>query len=335
MLVIYPLSLATENLFFVLVLSSTLVLLKAKKALVAEKSCFWKKYGWFALAGVLLGMTCLTRTVAEIYAVLAVIWIWFFLKKRIIAVVVMTVIGIVILPWIARNSLLYGQITGIETALGYDLYIGYHPAGTGTFQYPQSLDLMTMVNDSQRDKVGMEKAWVFIRTDPARVPYLVVRRAGYFFGLERRAITYFYSNNFFGYIPKVWLALIAAIVCLPFVLVSISGVLSIAFIKWRAETWLMALFFFGYITPHLFIIAEDRFHLTIVPFLAILATVFWSSGWYALKTRWQTRTGKIVILLATILIVLLFANWGLELWRDADKLTLLLGTNGNQTYFPY
>jgi hypothetical protein len=34
-------------------------------------------------------------------------------------------------------------------------------------------------------------------------------------------------------------------------------------------------------------------------------------------------------------VFLLFANWGLELIRDADKITALLGPNGNQTYFPY
>jgi hypothetical protein len=31
----------------------------------------------------------------------------------------------------------------------------------------------------------------------------------------------------------------------------------------------------------------------------------------------------------------LIANWGFELIRDADKLQLLLGANGNQTYFSY
>ncbi len=80
--------------------------------------------------------------------------------------------GVVVVPWVVRNSLIYGQFTGIESAIGYDLYLGYHPQGTGTFQYPQSLDLMTMMNDAERDQVGINRAIEFIKTDPGRVSYL-------------------------------------------------------------------------------------------------------------------------------------------------------------------
>jgi hypothetical protein len=326
MLVIYPLSLATENLFFVLVLSSMLVLLKASEKLT------WR---WFVLAGILLGLTALTRSVSLGFAGLTVLWVWFVLRQRKMAIVVFATVALVTLPWMVRNTLLYHKLTGIESALGYDLYVGYHPAGSGTFQYPQSLDLLPMLDDGQRDAIGREKALEFIQADPARFPYLILRRTGYFFGLERRALTYFYSNDFFGHLPTPLLILIAAIVCLPFVLVSTSGVFGLALTRWRKETLLLALFLIGYITPHLFIIAEDRFHLTTVPFLAILAAYCWTGGRSALRERWQTRSGKVAILLASLAIVLLFSNWGLELWRDADKLAQLLGPNGNQTHFSY
>ena len=134
MLVIYRISLATENLFFVLALSSYLVLLKAKET-IGRNIAFWKKLGLFASAGILLGMTCLTHSVAEIFAVFAVIWVWFFLKERCMAIVVLAAVGIAIFPWIVCNSLLYGRLTGIESALGYNLYVGYHPDGTGTFHH--------------------------------------------------------------------------------------------------------------------------------------------------------------------------------------------------------
>ncbi|MCX6038269.1 MAG: hypothetical protein NTW99_10340, partial [Chloroflexi bacterium] len=158
MLVIYPLSLATENLFFVLVLCSILALLKAKEVLeipLAQKKnflSFMVKSRWFVLSGILLGLTCLTRSVAQIFAVIAVAWVWFFLKERKRALVMLLMAGVVVVPWVVRNSLVYGQLTGIESAIGYDLYLGYHPQGTGTLQYPQSLDLMTMMNDAERDK---------------------------------------------------------------------------------------------------------------------------------------------------------------------------------------
>lgn len=332
MLVIYPLSLATENLFFVLVLSSLLVLLKAADPLPAARPD-WR---WFALAGLLLGLTALTRSVSLAFAGLAVLWIWFALGQRRMALLVFALVTLVTLPWMVRNTLLHGRLTGIESALGYDLYVGYHPEGSGSFQYPQSLDLMPMLDDGLRDEIGRAQAWEFIRADPGRVPLLFVYRAGHFFGLERRALTYFYSNDFFGYIPQPFLLVAAVLLCLPFVLVSTSGVFGLALARWRRETWLLALFFFGYITPHLVIIAEDRFHLTLVPFLAILAAGCWDGGWAALRLRWsESRAGKAALLLASLAVMLLLANWGLELWRDADQLALLFAPDGNRTYLPY
>jgi 4-amino-4-deoxy-L-arabinose transferase-like glycosyltransferase len=342
MLVIYPISLATENLFFVLVLCSILALLIAKEnldiALVGKGkvSSFFYRSRWFILSGLLLGLTCLTRSVAQVFTLFAVIWVWLFLKERSQALIVLLMAGLVVIPWIFRNSLVYGQFTGIETALGYDLYLGYNPNGTGTFQYPQSMDLMIIVNDAQRDKVGMQDTIGFIKADPGRVIYLFIRRACYFFSLERRAITYFYSNDYFGHISTPVLGGIFALFCLPFTVISTTGVASLPLLTWRKETWLLALFLVGYITPHLLIIAEDRFHLAIVPFLAILAAQFWSGGCLSIRGQWlRSNSGKVVLILTFIIILLLLSNWGIELCRDADKLALLFGSNGNQTYFSY
>jgi len=342
MLVIYPLSLATENLFFVLVLCSLIVLLKAKDSLpvdgpeVKNPLHFLVRSRWFLFAGVLIGLTCLTRSVAQFFALLAVFWLWILIKAHKQAILTLVIIVLVIAPWVIRNSLLHGRITGIESALGYDLYLGYHPLGTGTFQYPQSLDLMTMMNDTDRDQVGIQKTLEFIKADPGRIFYLLLRRAGYFFGLERRVLTFFYSNNYFGYLPPPVLGSIFSLLCLPFVIISTSGVTGLAIIRWRPEACLLALFLIGYILPHLLIIAEDRFHLTTVPLLSILAAQFWSGGLASIRQRWDgSRNGKTALILASIAIILLFTNWGLELWRDSDKIALLFSLNGNEAYFSY
>ena len=357
MLVIYPLSLATENLFFLLILGSILALLKAEETTVNANSAnvqmartgtgnekgsrsssirvFLFSSRWFIFAGVLLGLAALTRSVAQAFAILAVLWIWFALRQRKMALVTFAAIAVVILPWIVRNSLLYHRLTGIETALGYDVYVSYHPQSSGTFQYPQSLDLLPILDDMKREEIGLAKTRAFILSDPARVPYLMVRRLGYFFGLERRAITYFYSNNFFGYIPPAGLFAISAVMLLPFMLISSSAALGLTLVRNRPATWLIGLLFLGYISPHILIIAEDRFHLTLIPFLAIFAAACWSGGKSALRERVRTPTGKLVLALAVLAILLLFLNWGLELWRDSDKLIQLFGPIGNETYFPY
>ncbi len=348
MLVVYPLALATENLFFLLLLLSVLALLKAEEAPIGEGVRVADHAGrapvaivrhpsarWFVLAGVLLGLTSLTRSVALAFAALAVLWIGFVLKRRHLALLTFAAIALTILPWIVRNSLLHRRLAGIETALGYDLYVSYHPQSRGTFQYPQSLDLLSIVDDMERERVALEKVRQFILAAPARVPLLMLNRFGLFFGLERRALTYFYSNNFFGYIPPVVLLTTAAILLLPFPVISTSAAFGLALSPWRRETSLLVLLFAGYITPHILVIAEDRFHLALVPFLAILAAFCWTGGLPALRAQARAWTGRLALALALLTVFLLFLGWGLELWRDADKLVLLLGPEGNQIYFPY
>jgi len=326
MLVIYPLSLATENLFFLLIICSLWVLL------IAEKK---RKWIFFALAGILLGLTCLTRSVAIVFAGLVVFWTWFILKEQKFALTIFLLVSIVTIPWMLRNTFLHHKLTGIESALGYDLYVGYHPEGSGTFQYGISLDLMPYLDDGLRDKIGQSQAFEFIKNNPERIPYLIIRKLGYFFGLERRALTYFYSNNFLGPIPNKILVVISFLFLTPFVLISLSAMIGFGITKWDRTNSLIGLLIVGYLVPHILILAEDRFHLTLIPFLIIAAVSGWGSGWPIIKSRWKTRNGKIALIISMIISLLLVANWSMELYRDREMINLLFGPNGNTTYFPY
>lgn len=326
MLVIYPLSLATENLFFLLIISSFWALIKAEKE---------RKWLYFVLAGIILGLTCLTRSVAMLFAGLVVCWIWFGLKERKFALIIFLLVSLITLPWMLRNTLLHQKLTGIESALGYDLYVGYHPEGTGTFQYGISLDLFQYLDDGLRDEIGQNQAINFIKNNPERVPYLIIRKLGYFFGLERRALSYFYSNNFFGYIPKSILLTISLIFLTPFVILSLSATIGMALIKWNRSNSLLGLLFVGYLLPHALILAEDRFHLTLIPFMAIVAANLWGNGLGLIKSNWNTRTGKYKLIIALMISGLLIFNWSLELYRNREMINLLLGPGGNTTYFPY
>src|SRR5687767_15298523 len=90
---------------------------------------------------------------------------------------------------------LFRSLTGIETSMGYNLYLGYHPKGNGSFVFGPSLDLLTILDDAERDRIGTEKAVAFIRERPERFIPLAANRLGFFFGLEKRVLMYFYSNN--------------------------------------------------------------------------------------------------------------------------------------------
>ena len=244
--------------------------------------------------------------------------------------------SLTVLPWMVRNTLLHGRLTGIETSLGYNLYVGYHPQSTGSFTYGPSLDLLTILDDAERDKIGTQKALEFIKSDPGRFPLLMVQRVGYFFGLERRALTYFYSNNFFGKVSTTLLLTIAALVLTPFIVISTSAAFGLALVHWDKSTLLLLLVIMGYLAPHVVLLSEERFHYALVPVFAILAALCWERGSVALRARWrESHTGKIALFLAFIITEFLFLNWIYELLRDAPQLALLLGPNGNLMFFPY
>ena len=325
LLLVYPLGLGTENPFFVLLLASFLFLLSSIEQPTTLR---------LLLSGFFLALATLTRSVILPFALTAFSLLFFLHGKRTLLAALSFVL--IISPWIVRNSLLHHKLTGIETSMGYNLYLGYHPKGNGSFVFGPSLDLLTILDDAERDKVGTEKAINFIKAEPERIIPLAVNRLGFFFGLEKRVLMYFYSNNIIGFVPLPLLLIVSAILLLPFVIVSTSAALGLSLLRWKPAHLLLGLLFLSYILPHVLILAEDRFHLALIPYLAILAARFWFNGFGALSVRWQeSMTGKLLVIMSVTCVFLLLLNWGLELYRDWDKIAQLLGPNGNETYFPY
>jgi hypothetical protein len=325
LLLVYPLGLGTENPFFVLLLASFLFLLLS----IETPSVFH-----FLLAGLFFALTALTRSVILPFALAAFCLLFFLHGKR--ALIAVLSFALVVSPWIVRNSLLHHKLTGIETSMGYNLYLGYHPKGNGSFVFGPSLDLLTILDDAERDRIGTQRAIEFIRQQPERFVPLALNRLGFFFGLEKRVLMYFYSNNLIGYVPLPLLLTISAVLLLPFVFISVSAALGMSLLRWSPQTCLLAFLLILYTLPHILILSEDRFHLALVPYLAILAAHFWVNGWGALSARWREgQSGRLLVTLSLLAVFLLVTNWGLELHRDWDKIAQLLGPNGNQTYFNY
>ena len=327
MLLVYPLGLGTENPFFLLVLASFYGLLTTIEKPAAS---------YFLLAGFLLGLTALTRSVILLFAALAILWVWFILKQKRGAILVAVALSLTVAPWVVRNSLLHHKLTGIETSMGYNLYLGYHPKGNGSFVFGPSLDLLPILDDAERDKVGTQKAVEFIEAQPERFIPLAINRLGYFWGLEKRVLMYFYSNNILGFIPPPWLAILGFVLLFPFVAIAVSAALGLSFISWKPQHILRLLLLLGYLLPHIFILSEDRFHLVIVPLLAILAAQFWTHGFQGMSgRRHESQAGRFFVIFGVTVALLLLFNWGWELTRDWDKIAQLLGPDGNQSYFPY
>ncbi len=319
-LLVYPIGLGTENLFFVLLLASFLFLLRS----LHEPN----RLNLF-LCGLLLSLTALTRSVILPFAGLAILYLFYLHGRKVLLTALCCYL--VVTVWGVRNSLLHGRLTGLETSLGYNLYLGYHPQGNGSFVFGPSLDLLPIMDDYERNLTGRQKALEFILASPERFIPLAINRLGFFFGLEKRVLVYFYSNNLLGYIPPPILWTVSAVLLLPFVFLSTFAALGLVSLKRTPAAILLGLLFLAYILPHVLILAEDRFHLALIPYFAMLAAFAFS----LIKERRLMKTAGGLIFIGAGLIVLLLLSWGLELIRDADKIITLLGPNGNVSYFPY
>lgn len=320
MLLVYPIGLATENLFFPLFLATTLALLYAAKH---------KHYGFYILSGILFGLTALTRSAVISALPFIMLWLWFDRKHKKAVFIFPVFVALVIAPWSIRNTMLHNKFTFIETSLGYNLHMGYHPQSTGTFTFGVSLELLPYIDDMEREEIGNALALGYITADPGRVPELIVRKLGHFFALEIRPLVYFYSSNFFGAVPSGALISIFLLFGLPFVFLSSFAMVGIVTTRWNQPARLVGLIALTYTLPHLLIMAEPRFHLVLIPYFAVFA----AQGWTQRKKIFSLHLWKKALLIG--LISLLFLNWGLALWHDADKLAMLFGSDGNLSYFDY
>ncbi|MGA9531596.1 MAG: glycosyltransferase family 39 protein [Anaerolineales bacterium] len=326
LLVMLPLGLATEDIFLPLLAAAVLVLLRAD----AHDS----RLGYLA-AGLLLGLASLTRSVIVGFPLLVALWLWWH-RRRQSAVWLLLPVLLLTVPWAIRNSLLHRQPMFVESSLGYNLYLGYHPEGTGTFQFGPSLDLLTVFDDAERDALGRRLALEFILEDPGRVPVLMMEKLGHFWGLEDRAFSYLYGNGLFGQWPPWLVGLVLLLLSLPLIVT-----LPLALLGWisspRDRVWsILTLLLTWYIGIHMLIMAEERFHLALVPVLAVLA----ARGWQQRLLFWRSirggdpssrrRAWLLMILLGFVLL-----NWGLELTAHWDRLQHLIQPGGWQLHLDY
>lgn len=326
LLVGLPLALATEALFLPLTAASLWLLLKAE-----GQGSKWPIIG----AGTCLGLAALTRSVILGFPFLLALW---YLSRRRLrtAAFLLAPILLIISPWIVRNSLHHGQPALIESSLGYNLYLGYHPETTGTFEFGPSLDLLTIVDDSARDQIARQQAWQFIRQEPGRVPRLIAWKAAHFWGLEDRAFSYLYSNDLLGRWPPVFVAGALLITSLPLVLT-----LPFAILGWsltdRSRQWqILSLLFGWYVGIHLLVMAEERFHFSLLPMLAAFAALFFSQRrqlWHRLRRGDPSLQRR--LLLATILLLMAFSSWGFEIDRNYDQYRRLIEPGGWQLGLHY
>lgn len=187
-------------------------------------------------------------------------------------------------PWVVRNQQLFGSPVLVSVNFGTNLWMGNNPQSNGGYM---ELPAIAFTNEVERDQYFKNEAIEFIKANPLQYLNLAVRRAVITFDREtigvawnepalRRLVS---ERGLMG--VKVastayWWLVLAAAIC------------GVAVLLWRKKSNVLhplivvsGLFF---IVPIL-TVGQDRYHMPLIPFLAIFAAVALESAWKWFVTK--------------------------------------------------
>ena len=230
---------------------------------------------WFGLAvltGIAFGVACLARSNGVLLIPVVGLALW--LRSQPIAgaaarlAVVGAVIGAVLLPWALRNQAQFGRLTPFSMNGGVNFWMGNHEGGNGRYSPPP--DPLMALPQAARDGTLMELGLAFVRENPLRYAQLCVLRTIHTLSSDTSAVRW----NEIGLLKRVpervlWPMKIGT----SLVHVSLFGLLLVLLAvtlrrrAWRREDLLVAAALAASAVPFVFIVASDRYHLPLTPFV--------------------------------------------------------------------
>jgi 4-amino-4-deoxy-L-arabinose transferase-like glycosyltransferase len=250
----------TETLTAFLVTASVLLLLKAQ----AES----KKKGWL-LSGVVLGLATLTRPVTILFPffLLAGFLIFSHRKARgaFFAAVFCLGMALPILPWTARNALVFHRFIPVSIGSGLQLWVGSYLPWDGDYNWKDLSDSEELVKglpQIEADRKFFAEGIKNIKQHPASYALLCVKK-----------------------ISRLWLQVpggkqvldtrpAAKILIFTFQYFLLLLLLFGAFSAWRdrnVRACIPVLMIFYFTFVHLFLLAIPRYHVPVLPLVAAVA----------------------------------------------------------------
>jgi 4-amino-4-deoxy-L-arabinose transferase-like glycosyltransferase len=313
-LVFFNFTILTETLYTCLLMAFVLFTVKVFETSTVRHAAF---------AGVALGLACLTRSslwpLPLILCPLVVLAARGSLSRRLTAgAVVFVGYAVVVAPWAVRNTQLQGVVTIVDTMGGLNLRLGnyeYTPEDrmwdavslTGERSWSHALAVEApgrTFTEGEKDKWAQKKALEFMASHPGITLRRSLIRFADFWGLEREYAAGISQGFFF---PPVWFGTLSSVLMvLSFALVAAGGVAGIWLAPphgWRMHMGLL-LAPAAIMAAHTIAFGHSRYHVPLVPILAIYAAAFTSVGWAKLDS-WRTRAPLAaavasVLVLATI-----------------------------------
>jgi 4-amino-4-deoxy-L-arabinose transferase-like glycosyltransferase len=286
-----------------------------------------------AVTGAVLGLAALTRSVMWPFIVVLAVVVWLIPTSRPrgsrIALTAAIVLGYVVVvgPWSARNTLLQGTFTVVDTMGGLNLLMGNYAhtpedrmwdavSLTGEASWasglpPTAPDGSTWT-EGKKEKWAQRQALAFMTDHPVTTVRRAVLKFADFWGLERDFVAGVQRGY---YTPPAWLVVVGgATTTLAYVATAILAVIGIFLAPpgRYAHTFLLALVLFV-CGVHTIVFGHSRYHLPLMPVFLLYAVAALTSGqWrqlFAPRRPAVLATGTVLILCLIWVREVLFRDW--------------------------
>jgi 4-amino-4-deoxy-L-arabinose transferase-like glycosyltransferase len=245
------------------------------------------------LSGVLLGLSALTRSILYPFLPVALVMIVFLSKgtpwqKIKYAVLLAAGYAVIISPWAIRNSILHQTPVVIGTMGGLNLYMGNYEhtplnrawaaidlTGKKIWYYGHE-DVLKGMNEAQKQKWAVSMAKDYMGAHKLQTLKRSLIKAANFWGLERAVLGPMLNGHWPKLKGNVILVVSAIFIFLVYGIVVLGSVFGLIYnFGSRPIAVLITLVLFAYFTGmHALVFGHSRYHLPLVPLLAVFAS--WS-----------------------------------------------------------
>ncbi|OGB90391.1 MAG: hypothetical protein A3H39_14900 [candidate division NC10 bacterium RIFCSPLOWO2_02_FULL_66_22] len=177
-LIIYPGMLLTETLYLFLVAMALLALSRAMRA---------DSLGWALAAGILVGLAALTRPTILLFAALFAMWRAAIRSWRTVVPLLMG-IAFMLLPWGARNFLIYGEVILVSPNGGWNFWLGANPEADGSYPNVIPVEIARTLRREpylQQSRTGYARGMQFIKQHPGQYAKILALKLIKYFSVAR------------------------------------------------------------------------------------------------------------------------------------------------------
>ncbi len=277
-LILYSGLLASENLVIPLLLASLLCAdLGWQKGQTVRRS-----FAWMLAAGFLVGLAALTRGV---FLLLPGVWLaWGWARRRswraLPAPAIALVLGttMALLPWIVRNATVFGRFMPLSTNGGVNLLISFNPTSRGYYVPVDNIPGYKKLAALGLDEFAMDQATTnlalnFVRNQPLRAVALAPLKVFHLYRDDVSGVSWNDSNPQLPLPPWLRICLIGVTQAYYMALLFASLAAIVRRDKVIPDSGALFLLLpILYLTiVHSIYFGSDRYHLPILPLLAIMA----------------------------------------------------------------